>query len=285
MSTVWTDQYLTVDQISSSWFAALSRHDQKSACDMMNFSFYTLHTVRNAIKSCTDISRRTKMRSKFDGCASAGTGFGVSDMNEALAHLDANGSRNWTDENHAKYWFTSGRPKLYVNAPIVTASFAVSFVQQVEKELAEYKSLSREYLQLVDQLQTEEQKTVKDWGRIGSLLAKVKNNAERIEPFLWDVPRVQSYVTDAGSFADVVGKLQTAARRATNFQTLGLDDAEAWGLSAGATVIDCLPILGSVYGAAIDWAIDFIPKWKQFMIDYHRRLDMASQGLDYASVP
>ena len=284
MSNVWTDQYLTVDQISASWFTDLPRHDQVSACDMMNFSFYTYHTVRNAIKSCTDVSRRTKMRNKFDGCASAGGGLGVSDMNEALKHLDANGVRNWTDENSSKYWFTTGRPKLYVKAPVVTASFAVNFVQQVEKELGEYKSLSRDYLQLVEKLQSEQDKSVKDWDKIGTLLSKVKDNAERIEPFLWDVPRVQSYVKNAGSFADIVGKVHTAATRATKLQTLGLDDAEAWGLAAGATVIDALPILGSVYGAAIDWAIDFIPKWKQFMSDYHRRLDMASQGLDYTTV-
>ncbi|MBW6459072.1 MAG: hypothetical protein K0B08_00730 [Bacteroidales bacterium] len=279
----WENKYLKPEGIQSKWFMELNSHNQRRACDFMNFSFYTYYTVLESIKNCQDYGSQKKKLKKFMNCVNSGwVFFGVDDMNDALKHMEGG---TWTDNNYKSYWYTTGKPRLYPNGSGFTSAYGcVSFVKAIEDELYSLEKIIREYKSLSDQLSRAGNNTNKNWEEIGDILSKLKDNAERAEPFLWSFPKIQSKVITIGSYADLLGKLHTAATRVVKLKSLGLSDFESYGIAAGATVLDYLPILGSLYGTAVDWAIDFIPQWKQFIQNYTRRIDYAAEGRDYSKI-
>lgn len=282
MSSIWKDKYITSNKITASWYTKLNRRDSLLSVDFMNFAFYTHDQALASINACTDSGQKAKMLKKFKECQEAGCCFGVNDMNEAMVHLRTG---TWSSTNTGRYWYTAGKPKLYPNGHgFETAEACDNFVRAVEDRLAELKSLTAEYSKLAKKAEQENNKASKDWAAIGKLLGDVKSNAERAEPFLWASPKVQSRVVVIKNYSDYLGKLHTAATRVVNLKSLGLETHEAVGLATAATVLDYVPIMGPVYGAAVDWIIGFLPAWKQFMANYHLRLKIASEGGDYTKI-
>jgi len=278
----WENKYLKLESIKSEWFTKLNPNSQKKACDFMNFAFYSYNIAKDSINNCQDYQRRKKMLEQFNDCVFRGWGFGVKDMDDALKHLSGG---VWNDSNSTTYWYTTGKPKLYPGGSgFTTATACVNFIQAIENDLATLRTIASEFKSLNERLNNANKRANKNWEDIGEILSKIKDNAERAEPFLWSSPKIQSKVIKVNNYADLLSKLHSAATRVVKLKSLGLSTSESYGLAAGVTVLDFVPILGSLYSAAVDWIIDFIPQWKQFIRNYTRRLDLAAEGIDYTKI-
>ncbi len=277
----WTGKYLRgMDDVRTDWMRQLIREDPRDArrsLDFMNFAFYVQETADAAIWDTQDEKRRDRMRDEFRECMREGWGVGADDMYEALKHLKRNGNR-WRDEDTAKYWHRSGKPQLYEGAHgFVCADACVTFVQAVEDRLGALEEIARGHLRYTKEIRKAAERD--DWKSIGKAVDRVKSLAFDAEPYLWSPTRTERYLARVKTYSDWISRFHTGATRAVQLRTLGLSNAESIGLAAGATILDFVPILGNLYGAAVDWAIGFMPRWKQFMDDYHHRLDMASKGV------
>ena len=260
----WKDKYLRKEDIKSEWFKSLPENDAMIACDFMNFSFYTDDVIIKSINNCTDYSWRQKMMKRFNKSVKSGWGVGVQDMEDAVRHLSEN-NYVWTDENHRKYWPLTGNPRLYKDGCGFTAAEAcVNFIKAVEDELFSLKSIARDFKKLNDKLRIAKNKP-DNWSEIGSLLSQIKDNADRIQPLLWSSPRINSVSIKVNSYADLLGKIHTAATRVVKLQTLDLSALQITGVVVGVTVLDFVPVLGGLYSAAVDWAIDVLPRFQELI--------------------
>lgn len=268
--------------------------------DAANRAFCIWYHAQQTLAESAGQPHWTQMYRSLTDCAEQGWGLGVSDLREALHHIDRNNGR-WTDDNTKTYFGGEGksyRRSLINDMPEACANFLAA----VDDKLPEVRTTLQEYqsrCQALQQFRPGPAQSSSDWERIKSNIDAIKTSAERAKPLLWLVPaavtatvplttsglsaraRVEAFadgatsqVSRAISFLDVVGNIHdsmTVYVQAT--QALGGDRRAGMAFAALSYAMTFVPVLGTFYGTIVQKIPGLITSWREFIRDYTRRFD------------
>jgi hypothetical protein len=259
MANAWTNYKLKTDNVSTDWA------DEKSV-DFMNFAFYLHDDLKKKIASIPNRRIRGKARRTFQGIRKRGMGFGISGMDEAMEHFEIH--TDWKDKNSKNYWKTEGKVNIYPHHVRGTAESCVNFVYGVQDGFGVLAQASRQFNEMAKALKRAKKQD--DWKAIKTTLEDASSVSEKATPFLWGVPA--EYAKKVRAFADWTGRFMEAAQHIDALERRGLSWTQATMTAGSYQIVQLtvgqIPVLGSLYGRAISWAVDFIPKWDDFMRKY-----------------
>ena len=280
----WTGKYIT--SINTGWQRAQSAKKQPLAVDFTNFAVWLYNEIFTAIVMCKDRAHEKKIRTVFeqavqghypkgllkrtwDGTKTAAKHvgmWGVKDMHQAADHAKA--SKTWTDGLDASYIHTTGHWALYKDHYFDAPMACVLFVEALEARAAELQVKATQFHQLHKKLNAAKQNGTQ---QLGGVLKDIKTLADGMEGLTWMMPETKMVnlirtkgIPKVRSYLGVVGKIQSAASTIEAHVSRGGTFKGALALVVVKEGLNCVPILGQVYGAALDCLIQGLPAAASF---------------------
>jgi len=280
----WTGKYIT--SIDTGWQRAQAAKKQPIAVDFTNFAVWLYNDIYTSILLYTNPRHQKRVRTVFeqavqghypkglvtrtwDGTKTVakhvGT-WGVKDMRQASDH--AKGSKTWTDSLDATYVHRTGHWVLYKDHYFDAPMACVLFVQALEARAAELQVKATQFHQLHKKLNAAKKNGTQELGRA---LKDIKKLADGMEGLTWMMPETkmvglirQHGIPKVKSYLGLVGKVQSAASTIEAHVSRGGTFKGALALVVVKEGLNCVPILGQVYGAALDCLIQGLPAVTSF---------------------
>lgn len=239
------------------------------ALGVMNNAFRIFHDARQLIAGVGDAALKKKMSAELDDVGRSGWGIGVSDLEEAFAHLAANQGK-WKD-NHTSTmgWFSSdriggisGQAQVgYVPIPISLENF-LDALNARAKTLNVHLTALRTHGETVvnkaassygDQLLPKVGSA--EWTAFGNGLKEVGRAQEAIKSLLWLAAVNEDSVLNAsnenlGKVLGAIGKVRSAVENFDKCAQAGYSSTEGLAFAAIAEGLGAIPVLGSYYQEA-----------------------------------
>lgn len=219
----------------------LRGHDDSLA--MMNRALGIYANAKTVIRDASK-KHREQMEDDFDDVVTEGSGWGISDFEEAIDHLAERADKNrtpwWSDRNYASFERT-----------LVPESFAV-FLRQLKKRGMNVHARLGQIDRLVETALR--QKGNQDWAKLSATMGQINSVSGKLKKVSWMLPE--------SKFQDIfdrstkhAGNITTAfdvfARAANVIAIAQRGDVGDTAFAALEEVVSFVPIFGSIYGGAL----------------------------------
>jgi hypothetical protein len=246
----------------------------------------------------------SKMFDSLYSCGQKGWGWGVDTLIEAFEHYHETGGA-WSDGGTTTY---EGKPgKSYAKRVSDMPDAQANFLRAVDEKLPEMKNTLLEFQKSCDALSKLKPDDTSDLEKMNKHLGDIKKYASHIESKMWLLPptiharvptssqgfkameKVEQFADGATTWAGRSVKILDVMTNITDGVKIYSDMSAAMGgdrrvglAFAGMNyALTFVPVLGSFYGEFLKRVPGLITSWREFVTDYHTRLDRASRGLDY----
>lgn len=260
-------------------------HDEP-ARHFMNFAFELFYDCRQNVMKCTDSKMRKEMTAELEDVATTGSGWGISDLKEAIEHAVEYKAENnfhdpfqWYSNDADTYECIEHDPKRFLNpydrrvstlwqdGTVKSATSCVVFVREMDKRFSELGTAAKPYNKSVDalkQLAENRNSPEQDWKDFGEMLKTAGSVASEAQKWMWLAPDslqgYEKYIGNASSFLGVANKLKDIGNNyvhyGNNLEMAILEEA-----------LGFLPILGGFYAQALHM-IPGIERWFKRVVEY-----------------
>lgn len=269
------EAHLEANQISARWGHGDWCGDRiRFANEIFHFWF----AARQAINACTNSAQRQAMTRELEDAGTAGTGFGIDDLEEAFDHMDHQGGR-WTAEA-GSYSYCGGANKVFRSGGIINdlPKPFKTFADAVDAKFQSVRNATRHFDEATQSIDRQLASRQPDWDQIATALGQIKDWGERAEPFLWTRPRTAAAVRTTVSFADALGNIHAGATSYVQARQAHFPHGVAAAIGGLRTTVGFVPVLGTYYGAMVD-LIPTLHTWYTNLIQQRvDRIDRASSG-------
>ncbi len=250
---------LTPKQVTAAW-GRPGRAFSLTSIALVNRAFEIYYRALRKIRECPDPEQARQMVASLRDAARTGWGFGISDLEEAFAHLHANRGR-WTDNATKNYY---GGPNKVFQATIVEAPVSiVNFMNAVDSRMGELRKIVQHYERSVRDMRQARRQGA--WERIGRILFEVHRWGTAAKPLLWFSPKVRHRIENVVTFAGVLFRIHSGTTMYYRSRAAGFDDRTAKGLAALRTAMTWVPVLGVFYGQAVEM-IPSLAAWMRNLV-------------------
>ncbi|UCC75050.1 MAG: hypothetical protein JSV86_11035 [Gemmatimonadota bacterium] len=236
------------------------------AVALMNRAFELYFTAINSIRLCRDPNQKQGMLAALRDAATSGSGLGVSDLRESFEHMDPGGG--WLDDNVAEY---SGGPRKTFGYSVRAAEGPVNFLKAADEAAGELLDVVEQFTNIsatVADVIRQSGRGQSNWTRLGSAANQVSSWSGRVGNLLWLAPNIEARVGGnvgrISSFSSVVNDVHSSLTTLVRLRSwpARTSPEHANAMAAMQLIASRLPILGQVYGKALEILPDLVANYR-----------------------
>lgn len=232
-----------------------------NALDFINKAFQLYYDSINSIKQCPNANHKQKMLKQLKDAATDG----YDDLYDEFDYLYNNSV--WMNSDSKTY---SGSTKTVYDGPASAPIGIVNFMESVDGKMAQLWKSASSY-------QTSTKKLInsgenKDWETVGKIIGTIKNYGGKAQFFFWMAPNVKSHLGRVVGYTDVMGKIHSGLDTYQKAKNANFPKGTAVAIAALKVSVEWVPVLGELYGKAVDLLPTLAVSFGQSVKDRQRRL-------------
>ena len=232
------------------------------------------------------------MRIELEDAATAGyslTG-GVADLDAAFSHLEgasgimhvgARAPGEWTDNSTDDY--RGDYNKLYSRRVTNAPAAAKNFLDAMDAKMRRVASYAQDYADQMQRLR--EAQDASAWGQINTIISNIAQHGGHATRLLFFSEGVQTRAEGIVSAAEVISNIQSGLNTYASMRGAGDSNNAAASMALLRAVVPYLPVLGEVYGQAIDMIPTLRTWWQGVINNRILVLEGINRGVDIRENP